>query len=94
MKELFDFISRHSKWFVLVIYLVLSSILLFNSDPYRHHLWLTSSSAVGGSIYSVGNSITSYFNLRETNDDLNRRNAELEAQVVNLREELNRLRLS
>lgn len=94
MKELIEFFRRHSKWFVLVVYVVLSSMLLFNSDPYRHHLWLTSSSAVSGSIYAVGNSITSYFNLRETNEDLNRRNAELEAQVVNLREELNRLRLS
>ena len=94
MNELFAFLSRHSKWFVLAIYLVLSSILLFNSDPYRHHLWLSSSSAVSGSVYSVGNSITSYFNLRDTNDDLNRRNAELEAQVVNLREEVNRLRLA
>ncbi len=93
MKELIDFFRRFSKWFVFVIYVVLSSIMLFNGDPYRHHLWITSASTVSASLYAVGNNVSSYFNLRETNDDLNRRNAQLEAEVINLREELQSLRL-
>lgn len=93
MKDLVEFLRRYSKWLVFVVYVVLSCVLLSGSDPYGRHLWLTSASAVSGGLYDAGNSVTSYFNLRETNDDLNRRNAELEAQVVNLREQLQKLQL-
>lgn len=93
MKDLLDFIRRYSKWLVLILYVVLSCMLLFNSDPYRRHLWLTSASAVASGLYATSNQVTSYFNLREVNDDLNRRNAVLEAEVVNLTEQLQRLRL-
>lgn len=94
MKEFFDFFKRYSKWFVLLIYVALSCILLFQSDPYRRHLYLTSASTVSGSIYKVGHNITSFFSLREVNADLNHRNAVLEAEVVNLREEINRMKLA
>ncbi|MCM1033134.1 MAG: rod shape-determining protein MreC [Odoribacter sp.] len=93
MKDLVEFLRRYSKWVVFIIYVVLSCVLLSGSDPFRRHLWLTSASAVSGTIYDAGNSVTSYFNLRETNDDLNRRNAQLEAEVVNLREQMESLQL-
>ena len=82
MKDLLDF-----------IYVAVSCVLLFRSDPYRQHLWLTSASTVASALYATGNNVTSYFNLREVNDDLNRRNAVLESEVVNLREQLQRLSL-
>ena len=93
MKDLLDFFRHYSKWFVLLLYVAVSCVLLSRSDPYRHHLWLTSASAVAGGIYDAGNNVSSYFALRETNDDLNRRNAILEAEVVNLREQIADLRL-
>ncbi len=79
---------------MLLVYVALSCMLLFNSDPYRHHLWLTSASTVSGAIYKVGHNITSFFSLREVNDDLNRRNAVLEAEVQNLKEQLATMRLA
>lgn len=94
MKDLLEFIRRYSKWFVFVIYVALSCVLLFRSDPYRQHIWLTSASSVASSFYEAGNSVTSYFNLRSVNDDLNRRNAQLEAEVVNLRGQLQKARLA
>lgn len=94
MKEFFEFFRRYSKWLVLLIYVALSCALLFNGDPYRHHLWLTSASTVSGAIYKVGHNITSFFSLREVNDDLNRRNAVLEAEVQNLKEQINTMRLA
>ena len=94
MKEFFDFFKRYSKWFVLLIYVALSCVLLFQSDPYRRHIYLTSASTVSGSLYKVGHNITSFFSLREVNADLNHRNAVLEAEVVNLREEINRMKLA
>jgi len=94
LKEFFEFFRHYSKWLVLLFYVALSCLLLFNSDPYRHHLWLTSASTVSGAIYKVGHNITSFFSLREVNDDLNRRNAVLEAEVQNLKEQLATMRLA
>lgn len=94
MREFFEFFSRYLKWLVLLVYVALSCVLLFRSDPYRHHLWLTSASTVSGALYKVGHNITSFFSLREANEDLNHRNAVLEAEVVNLREQINRMKLA
>lgn len=91
MHELIAFFARNSKWFVFAICVVASCMLLFNSDPYRHHLYLTSAGGISSAVYETSNNVTSYFNLRETNEDLNRRNAALEQEVVNLRQQLDRV---
>lgn len=93
MKDLIEFLRYYSKWLVFAVYIVVSCLLLSGSDPYRRHLWLTSASAVAGSVYDMGNSVTSYFDLRATNEDLNRRNAELESRVMSLKEQLQDLQL-
>lgn len=93
MREFFDFFGRYIKWIVLIVYVVISCALLFNSDPYRRHIWLTSASNVSGAISSTGHDISSFFSLRSVNDDLNHRNAELESEVANLREQIENLRL-
>ena len=90
MRELFDFFIRNSKWFVYALFVVASCMLLFQGNPYQHHVMLTSANAVTATVYEAGNNVTSYFNLRETNEDLNRRNAFLEKEVINLREKLQR----
>ncbi|MDE7468484.1 MAG: rod shape-determining protein MreC [Muribaculaceae bacterium] len=94
MKELIAFISRYSKWLVLLFYTVISLMLLFRSDPFRHHLWLTSANTVSGAFYKVGHNITTFFSLKQVNEDLNARNAVLEAEVVNLRDQINTMRLA
>lgn len=88
MRELFDFFIRNSKWFVYAIFVVASCMLLFQGNPYQHHVLLTSANSVSSTVYEVSNNVTSYFNLRDINEDLNRRNAALEKEVINLREKL------
>ncbi len=88
MRELFDFFIRNSKWFVYAFFAVASCLLLFQGNPYQHHVFLTSANSVTSAVYEVGNNVTSYFNLRDINEDLNRRNAALEKEVINLREKL------
>lgn len=90
MRELFDFFIRNSKWFVYALFVVASCMLLFQGNPYQHHVLLTSANSVTAAVYETGNNVTSYFNLREINEDLNRRNASLEKEVINLREKLQR----
>lgn len=88
MHELFQFFIRNSKWFVFVLYVVLSCMLLFTFNPYQQHVWLTSAGQVEGAVYGVSNYVTSYFNLRDNNEDLNRRNVTLQHEVLALREQL------
>lgn len=88
MRELFDFFIRNSKWFVFAFYVVISCMLLFQGNPYQHHVYLTSANSVSSAVYETSHNVTSYFNLRDINEDLNRRNAFLEKEVIKLREDL------
>lgn len=88
MRELLDFLVKNSKWFVFIIFVVISCMLLFSSNPYQHHVYLTSANAVSSGIYSVTNKFSSYFHLKEINDGLNERNAILQARVLDLEHQL------
>lgn len=88
MNELFSFLVRNSKWLVFAFLVSVSCMLLFRNDPYRQHVYLTSAGRMASTAYKSANNVTSYFNLHEINDDLNRRNAELEAEIVRLNERI------
>lgn len=92
MNELFGFIVRHSKWLVFAFFVTISCTLLFNDDPYRRHVFMTSAGRTAATVYKGANNVTSYFDLREINGDLNRRNAELQAEIVRMQETIDRLR--
>ena len=88
MNELVAFLIRHSKWFVFTFLVVISCMLLFRDDPYRQHLYLTSAGRLASTAYKSANNVTSYFNLHDINDDLNRRNAELQTEIVRLQQRI------
>lgn len=69
----------------------MSCVLLFTRNPYQHHIYMTSANTVTAGVFSLSNNITSYFNLREINSDLNERNATLEAEVLALKSELQKI---
>lgn len=92
MREVLQFFIRNSKWFVFAIFLVLSCILLFTFNPYQQHVYLTSAGRMQGAVYGVASNVTSYFNLRHNNEDLNRRNVTLQQEVLSLREQLRAMR--
>lgn len=88
MRNLLDFIVRFSSWFVFAFYVIASCWLLFDRNPYQHHVWLTSAGSVAAGVYDVSNNVTGYFSLRSINEDLQRRQADLEAEVASLRTQL------
>lgn len=92
MRNLLNFFLRYNSWFVFLFYALLSCYLLFTRNPYQHHVYLTSANAVASGIYEVTGNVTSYVGLRDINDDLQRRNAALEAEVVMLRTQNKHLR--
>ncbi|MDE6469247.1 MAG: rod shape-determining protein MreC [Muribaculaceae bacterium] len=92
MNELISFLIKNSKWFVFTFFVVISCMLLFRDDPYRQHVYITSAGRLASTAYKGANNVTSYFNLHEINEDLNRRNAELQARIASLEERLEIMR--
>ncbi|MEF9923955.1 MAG: rod shape-determining protein MreC [Muribaculaceae bacterium] len=88
MRNLINFFLRYSTWFVFIIYVVISCTLLFKSNPYQHYVYLTSANKVSASVYNGMSNITSYFYLRDINNDLQTRNAMLENELINLKSTL------
>lgn len=88
MRNLFNFLIKYSTWFVFIFYVVVSCILLFNSNYYQQTVYLTSANAVSSNVNKVASGITGYFHLRDINEDLQNRNAALENEVLNLKNQL------
>lgn len=88
MRNLIDFFVRYSSWILYLLYVVICCILLFDRNPFQHHVFMTSAGGVSSTLYDATNSVTSYFNLREINDDLQRQNARLESELLAMRSQL------
>ena len=88
MRNLINFLFKYSTWIVFIIYVIISCILLFNNNPYQHHIYLTSANKISSLIYNGTNNVTSYFHLKDINEDLHLQNAILEQEVLSLRKEL------
>ena len=72
--------------------MVVSTILLIKSNPLHQNVYLTSANSVSSTVYDLSSGVSSYFNLRESNEDLNRRNADLQSQVATLEAQVDLLR--
>ncbi|WP_285821299.1 rod shape-determining protein MreC [Duncaniella freteri] len=84
MSELLKFLVRFSSWFLFFVYLIVGFVLLFSGNPFQHHVYLTSANRVASGLYSTTNSVSSYFFLKEINEDLQRRNSDLELEIYRL----------
>lgn len=82
MRNLFNFLLRYSSWVVFAFYVVVSFVLLFTRNPYQRHVYLTSAGDVASTVYEGASTVTSYFHLRDINDDLQQRLATLEAELL------------
>lgn len=92
MRNLLNFFIRYGAWFLFVYYAAISCFLLFQRNPFQHHVYLTSANAVVSGVYDVAANVTGYINLRDINADLQRRTADLESEVIALREHNRALR--
>ncbi|MBR3101631.1 MAG: rod shape-determining protein MreC [Muribaculaceae bacterium] len=93
MNNLLNFFVKHSSWFIFIIYVVLSCVMLFRDNPYQQSVYLTSANSVTTTVYEGMSAVTSYFHLKDINADLQERNALLEHELVALRDELNNTKL-
>lgn len=91
MNNLLTFLMRFGTWMLYIVYVVISCVLLFSRNPYHHYLYLTTANSVASAIYGSVADVTSYFNLRTINNDLQRRNTDLELEVLSLRRQVRQL---
>lgn len=88
MQSLIYFLVKARPWILLIIYTVAGLTLLFRNNPYQHSVWLTSANAVSASLYNTASGVSSYFKLREINEELYQRNAMLELEIINLQNQI------
>ena len=88
MNNLLNFFVKHSAWFIFAIYVILSLVLLFKDNPYQQSVYLTSANSVSAAVYRALNNVTSYFHLRDINESLQERNAALEMELIELRNQM------
>ena len=88
MKNLLLFLQKYYYWFVFLILEIAGLTLLFQYNSYQGGVYFTSANAVGGYLYEVQSRITSYFSLRQINEELTAKNVELSLEVAELRKEL------
>ena len=86
MRNLLDFLLKYNYWFLFVILEVISFALLFRFNNYHGSVFFTSSNVIIGSIYDLTNNITSYFHLKDINEDLVHENVQLRLQIEHLKE--------
>ena len=88
MRNLLKFLLKYGTWFVLAFYVLLSCVLLVSNNSYQQSVYLTSANSVTGAIYGATANVTGYFNLRSINESLQKRNAALESEVLNLKNQI------
>ena len=93
MNNLLNFFAKHSAWLVFTLYAVLSCVLLFRNNPYQQSVYLTSANSATSAVYGVLYTVSSYFHLKDINEELMKHNGELEMAVIALKEQLGAIAL-
>ena len=77
MRNILDFIIKHSHWALFVLLQILSAFLLFRFNSFQGSVWFTSASSVAASVLDASAMVTRYFGLEEMNRNLSARNVQL-----------------
>ncbi len=88
MRNLIQFLMKHSYWLVLLIYLAVGFAMLFSFNLYHRSIYLGSSNRISGEVYSLSSEVTSYFHLREVNSELIEKNSLLQKRLLQLENQL------
>lgn len=88
MRNLFNFIIRNSHWLLATLLVAFSFYLVFTHNSYQRSVYLTSANHVTGWFYSLSQNVTSFFHLKKNNQLLLERSAELEKEVLALKDRI------
>ena len=84
MRNLLDFLVKYNYWFLFILLEAASFVLLFRFNHYQQSVFFTSTNVLAGKLYEAQSSVTSFFHLKEVNEDLLDRNMQLEQRIAAL----------
>lgn len=81
MRNLLAFLAKYNHWFVFILLEVICFVLLFRFNNFQGSVYFSSVNAVAGKVYEYNSSVTTFFNMSQSNKKLSERNLILEQQV-------------
>ena len=81
MRNLLAFLAKYNHWFVFILLEVVCFVLLFRFNNFQGSVYFSSANAVAGKVYEYNSSVTTFFNMSQSNKKLSERNLILEQQV-------------
>lgn len=81
MRNLLAFLAKYNHWFVFILLEVICFVLLFRFNNFQGSVYFSSANAVAGKVYEYNSSVTTFFNMSQSNKKLSERNIILEQQV-------------
>lgn len=81
MRNLLAFLAKYNHWFVFILLEVICFVLLFRFNNFQSSVYFSSANAVAGKVYEYNSSVTTFFNMSQSNKKLSERNLILEQQV-------------
>ena len=88
MLRLFQFIVRYQAFLIFLALEVFCGWLVVRNNRYQNAAFFNSSNQIAGGIHNFNNNITSYFQLRQVNDQLVVENAQLQTELTVLQNRL------
>ncbi|MDH3709258.1 MAG: rod shape-determining protein MreC [Cyclobacteriaceae bacterium] len=88
MLRLFQFVVRYQAFFLFLLLEVLCAWLIIRNNRYQNAAFFNSSNKIAGTVLNLNQNITSYFDLRQVNDQLMDENANLQSELARLKNRL------
>lgn len=83
-----NFLRFASKFGTLLVFIMLQGLalfFLFSSNSFQHSVFLSSANKISGKVYSIKESMTVYFHMKEENDILVKENVSLRNEIARLK---------
>lgn len=88
MRNLINFLLKNSSWFVFIFLEIICFYFIFSSNSFQKSVYFNSSNEITGRVHAISGGILSYFGLRTENEELLKKNGELQSQVKRLQDYL------
>lgn len=88
MRDLLNFLLKYSHWFLFLLLEAFCLVLVGRTARYQQSIFFSSANYVAGMVYDAAGVVTSYFHLKDANEDLLDRNIWLEQRVAFLEKAL------
>ncbi len=87
MKNILDFLSKYSFFFLFLILEVLCFILIYNNNYFQRSRIISTTSGLTGNMNAAFEDVSGYLHLKAANEQLSKENARLRSMLEEYREE-------